>query len=237
MVKPESGWPSAWAHRAGHPYCHELAGDAATISGLSEITEAHGPMVSLWAWQDERCALCGGQIPLGVMVADHCHDSGMVRGLLCAGCNALAGHGRVRDPRQARALQRYLDRPPTQMLGFDIAYRDHPRWRRSLCNLLKALETAPTETPSQVEVEDVRCTVDLSPVAFRELRDWRNETADLSGWSRVTNQDVLAVLVDLLLTDEAIAGQVRAKLPDTASGSKAASRAGANVKNDICEKH
>jgi hypothetical protein len=89
-------------------------------------------------------------------------------------------------------------------------------------------ERGPARTPaagqSAPRERDVRCTVDLSPVAFRELRDWRNETADLSGRSRVTNQDVLAALVDLLLTDESIAGQVRAKLPDTASGSKAANR-------------
>lgn len=35
------------------------------------------------------------------MVADHCHDAGWVRGLLCMGCNALEAHG----PRRARNLQ------------------------------------------------------------------------------------------------------------------------------------
>lgn len=38
----------------------------------------------LWAWHNGRCAMCGHTSQL---VEDHCHVTGMVRGLLCSGCN------------------------------------------------------------------------------------------------------------------------------------------------------
>lgn len=42
------------------------------------------------AWQDNRCGLCGFREPW--LVEDHCHDSGLVRGMLCRSCNASEGH-------------------------------------------------------------------------------------------------------------------------------------------------
>jgi len=38
--------------------------------------------------QRGRCAACGMKTELHV---DHCHDTGIVRGLLCPGCNTAAG--------------------------------------------------------------------------------------------------------------------------------------------------
>ncbi len=44
----------------------------------------------LWSWQDGRCAWCGyDRVNL---VRDHCHMTGLIRGLLCAGCNTNEGH-------------------------------------------------------------------------------------------------------------------------------------------------
>lgn len=67
------------------------------------------------------------------MVADHCHDAGWVRGLLCMGCNALEAHGqrRARDLQQGRALAGYLLLPPTAMLGLQVPYRDIGGWKRA----------------------------------------------------------------------------------------------------------
>lgn len=39
----------------------------------------------LWEWQDGRCAWCG--YDRESLVVDHCHMTGLVRGLLCRGCN------------------------------------------------------------------------------------------------------------------------------------------------------
>jgi len=69
------------------------------VADARDLAEAAGPMVALEAWQEGRCALCGGEVPLRWMVADHCHDLGWVRGLLCMGCNALEAHGPGRPVR------------------------------------------------------------------------------------------------------------------------------------------
>ena len=39
-------------------------------------------------WQDGRCGLCGFR---GNLVEDHCHTSGLVRGMLCRSCNVREG--------------------------------------------------------------------------------------------------------------------------------------------------
>lgn len=43
-------------------------------------------------WQEDRCAICGGRYRRG-LVTDHDHRSGIIRGRLCRGCNALEGFG------------------------------------------------------------------------------------------------------------------------------------------------
>lgn len=42
--------------------------------------------------QNGRCAICLNTMPKGSAVVDHCHDTGLVRGLLCGGCNSGIGH-------------------------------------------------------------------------------------------------------------------------------------------------
>lgn len=69
--------------------------------------------------QGGLCASCGIQMkPQGhsrpydgapvVGVVDHCHDTGKVRGILCAPCNFVEGH--IRNGRVAK-LQKYLGVP------------------------------------------------------------------------------------------------------------------------------
>lgn len=47
--------------------------------------------------QANACALCGSEIPghpSGHFVVDHNHNTGVIRGLLCTGCNVGLGHFR-----------------------------------------------------------------------------------------------------------------------------------------------
>lgn len=60
--------------------------------------------------QDNRCLICGAQPPEGkVLVIDHDHATGAVRGLLCQRCNQGLGFFGDDQARLARAL-RYLKR-------------------------------------------------------------------------------------------------------------------------------
>jgi hypothetical protein len=41
--------------------------------------------------QDSKCAICSKPLDDMKLLVDHCHDTGKVRGLLCAGCNTGIG--------------------------------------------------------------------------------------------------------------------------------------------------
>ncbi len=58
----------------------------------------------------------------------------------------------------------------------------------------------------------VRLTVDLMAPEFREFRHWREDTAEELGRAKVTNQDILRILVRQLLSDEELQARVRAQL-------------------------
>lgn len=50
---------------------------------------ADGQYESMLSAQGGGCAICGGSKRLSV---DHCHDTGVVRGILCFHCNTAIGH-------------------------------------------------------------------------------------------------------------------------------------------------
>lgn len=54
----------------------------------------------------ERCETCGSEEPL---VIDHCHKTGLVRGMLCRTCNLALGNVKDR-PETLRALANYLEK-------------------------------------------------------------------------------------------------------------------------------
>lgn len=57
--------------------------------------------------QDGRCAICG--VAPDTLVVDHCHDTGVTRGLLCRWCNL--GLGMFKDDLKAmEQAHSYLER-------------------------------------------------------------------------------------------------------------------------------
>ena len=75
-------------------------------------------------------------------------------------------------------------------------------------------EPSPAEAPRKaVREKDVRRTVDLSPAQHRRLDVWQREAADSLGYARVTGQEVLSALVDLLLDEPDVSAQVIRMLP------------------------
>lgn len=66
---------------------------------------------ALHAEQDGRCAICEDEVGLIEKHShvDHCHDSGIVRGILCRACNHLIGGAKDRTDILHSAI-RYLER-------------------------------------------------------------------------------------------------------------------------------
>ncbi len=61
------------------------------------------------AEQGGGCAVCGDPPDKTALHVDHCHDTGVVRGLLCFRCNAAIGNLRD-DPRIIAAALAYVTR-------------------------------------------------------------------------------------------------------------------------------
>jgi hypothetical protein len=115
---------------AAAPHCHSVpvvdsaVGDyrlraRAALGGATPTSVID--WVTLWWWQDGRCAVCGDSDIY--FVRDHCHKSLLVRGLLCQGCNSLEG---VISPSQDRwhEFDAYRARPPAMILNLRLPYRD-----------------------------------------------------------------------------------------------------------------
>jgi hypothetical protein len=92
--------------------------------------------------QAGRCAICAGPPVHGKrLTIDHCHISGIVRGLLCSNCNVALGLLQEKELIVERALK-YLrrSRPNTQsldrMLAADRKSREKPRDRRSKAKVI-----------------------------------------------------------------------------------------------------
>lgn len=82
--------------------------------------------VRLMEFQGARCALC----PVGEdLVLDHDHDTGLIRGYLCRGCNTSEGAGN-----QHPIFVEYRRRPPAAVLGIQERYIDPLTQRPALTN-------------------------------------------------------------------------------------------------------
>ncbi|MBS4729961.1 hypothetical protein MSM1_16975 [Mycobacterium sp. SM1] len=76
--------------------------------------------------------------------------------------------------------------------------------------LTPSVAAAPTEPVAIGRTRSARTrrTVDLTPAQHRALDIWQREAADRLGLARVTGQEVLAALVDQLLTDPKLSAQI-----------------------------
>jgi hypothetical protein len=85
----------------------------------SDLARLYGPDADygrMFAAQNGACKLCGKQPWAGrVLAVDHCHETGKVRGLLCAGCNTGLGKLGGTTESLMRALQY-------------VARSGNPRW-------------------------------------------------------------------------------------------------------------
>jgi hypothetical protein len=75
-----------------------------------------------------------------------------------------------------------------------------------------AQESSQTTVMPPVSVKPIRISLDLAPALFDQLTEWRTKAARQLGRGRVTNADVLRVLVRMLMTDGDLTSRVIAVL-------------------------
>jgi hypothetical protein len=86
----------------------------------------------------------------------------------------------------------------------------------------RADAAAPTERLTNVRQkldqpsrgQRTRRTVDLSPATHRALDIWQRDAADRLGFARVTGQEVISALIELLLTDPKLSAEVTRSIRD-----------------------
>ncbi|HEY1841516.1 MAG TPA: hypothetical protein VGG53_15090 [Mycobacterium sp.] len=75
-----------------------------------------------------------------------------------------------------------------------------------LSSIRKKLDHRKPEPPSRGQ--RTRRTVDLPPGTHRALDIWQREAADRLGFARVTGQEVISALIELLLSDAKLSAEV-----------------------------
>jgi hypothetical protein len=94
--------------RQGIPSCHVWRVPEGAVPKHLTATQA------LRRWQAGACAMCSASG--GRLLVDHCHRTGVIRGLLCSSCNTAEGLG------SSPAFAAYRERPPAVMLGAKEQY-------------------------------------------------------------------------------------------------------------------
>jgi len=74
------------------------------------------PILALHVHQDGLCAVC---LRDGVLVVDHDHSTGLIRGLLCSTCNGKEGRPEYADSIEFVAYRR---NPPAAGLRLTVTY-------------------------------------------------------------------------------------------------------------------
>ena len=93
-----------------------------------------------WEVQGGKCGLCGISLPsMQKATADHDHENGFARALLCKKCNLAEGMVK-KSPEIVAQLEEYRE-----------FYRRHPRWIRGVDGLLVLPSLSTPETQSERE--------------------------------------------------------------------------------------
>ena len=71
-----------------------------------------------------------------------------------------------------------------------------------------AAPTVPVAIGRTRSPRTTRRTVDLTPAQHRALDIWQREAADRIGLARVTGQEVISALIELLLSDAKLSAEV-----------------------------
>jgi hypothetical protein len=82
----------ARAYKLANPQFGRRVGRAAYLFGKYRITEDQFEQMS--AAQGHKCAIClcpSSKMFHKKLNVDHCHKTGVIRGLLCSSCNSLLG--------------------------------------------------------------------------------------------------------------------------------------------------
>jgi hypothetical protein len=81
-----------------------------------------------------------------------------------------------------------------------------------LINVRQKLDQPSRDQPSRGQ--RTRRTVDLTPATHRALDIWQREAADRLGLARVTGQEVIVALIELLLSDAKLSAEVTRSIRD-----------------------
>jgi hypothetical protein len=73
-------------------------------------------------------------------------------------------------------------------------------------SIIRNSERPKSESPARGQ--RTRRTVDLSPATHRALDIWQRDAADRLGYARVTGQEVISALIELLLRDAKLSAEV-----------------------------
>lgn len=111
--------PSYAVHLKERNKRRRVSGDMGKYTRKSKYGLDHKDYIQLLSHQGNRCCGCRAEFS-GTPHIDHCHHTGVVRGLLCINCNYALGQAKD----SAVVLQNlieYLRQPPTQVLGIHAA--------------------------------------------------------------------------------------------------------------------
>lgn len=121
-MKPDRSLPPAcWAWKVPQVLAEDSRLQLARITPRLDEANAIGGSGATWQFvrfHEGRCAVCGRHPEQ--LVIDHDHWSGLVRGLLCYGCNSSEGKAHTTSQ---PAFAGYRRRHPAAILGYYEPYR------------------------------------------------------------------------------------------------------------------
>ena len=94
------------------------------------------------------------------------------------------------------------------------SFRARPASRADAAAQTERLTSVRQKLDQPSRGQRTRRTVDLSPATHRALDIWQREAADRLGFARVTGQEVISALIELLLVDPKLSAEVTRSIRD-----------------------